>query len=161
MTLEIGQILKERYRIESVLGEGGMGTVYSAYDTLLERPRAIKELPPDPLASEAKLLAALDGTPEGARTARFCCAVALVRPARAGGGAAWQTEVAEGMCEGRIAFVPSGSGGFGYDPLFYVPEYGCTMAELPAEIKNRISHRARAVQAARPFLDALLGHDNE
>ena len=58
MTLEIGQVLKDRYRIESVLGEGGMGTVYMAHDTLIDRPRAIKELYPDPLASEAKLHAA-------------------------------------------------------------------------------------------------------
>ena len=58
MTLEIGQVLKVRYRIQSVLGEGGMGTVYMAQDILLDRPRAIKELYPDPVASEAKLLAA-------------------------------------------------------------------------------------------------------
>jgi XTP/dITP diphosphohydrolase len=65
-------------------------------------------------------------------------------------------QIAEGACEGRIAFAPSGTTGFGYDPVFYLPDYRCTMAELGPEIKNRISHRARAVQAARPFLDALL-----
>lgn len=58
MALAINQLLKDRYRIQSILGEGGMGTVYMAQDTLLDRPRAIKELYPDPLASEAKLLAA-------------------------------------------------------------------------------------------------------
>lgn len=107
-----------------------------------------------PGASDAdrwvKLLEALAETPEGQRGARFRCAVALARPGRE------HTETAEGTCEGRITFAPRGAEGFGYDPVFYVPEYGCTMAELPPEIKNRISHRARALQAARPLLDALL-----
>jgi XTP/dITP diphosphohydrolase len=76
--------------------------------------------------------------------------VALARPGHA------QAQIAEGTCEGWIAFAPSGGEGFGYDPVFYVPKYGCTMAELPGEVKNQISHRARALQAARPFLDALL-----
>jgi XTP/dITP diphosphohydrolase len=68
-------------------------------------------------------------------------------------GRVWQ---AEGMVEGRIAFEPAGSNGFGYDPVFYLKEYGCTMAELPDEVKNRISHRARAVQRAKPhILEAL------
>jgi len=97
-----------------------------------------------------KLLEALAETPEGQRGARFRCAVALARPGQA------QAETAEGTCEGRIAFAPRGAEGFGYDPVFYLPEYGCTMAELPPEIKNQISHRARALQAARPLLDALL-----
>ena len=99
----------------------------------------------------AKLLDALAETPEGQRSARFRCAVAVVRPGST------DALTAEGTCEGQIAFAPRGAGGFGYDPLFFVPEYGCTMAELPAAIKNQISHRARAVQAARPLLDALLG----
>jgi XTP/dITP diphosphohydrolase len=64
---------------------------------------------------------------------------------------------AEGVCEGVIAFEPAGAGGFGYDPIFYLPEYACTMAQLSAEEKNRISHRARAVQAAFPALRHLLG----
>jgi XTP/dITP diphosphohydrolase len=107
-----------------------------------------------PGASDAdryrKLLNALAAIPEGRRGARFRCAVALVRPGHA------QAQIAEGTCEGRIAFEPSGGEGFGYDPVFTVPEYGCTMAELPREVKNQISHRARALQAARPLLDALL-----
>jgi len=102
-----------------------------------------------------KLLDALQETPEGQRGARFRCAVALVQPS-SGRVEIAAAEIAEGTCEGRIAFAPRGQEGFGYDPIFFVPEYGCTMAELPAEIKNRISHRTRAVQAARPFLDALL-----
>jgi XTP/dITP diphosphohydrolase len=63
---------------------------------------------------------------------------------------------AEGTCEGMIAFEPRGKGGFGYDPIFYLPEYTCTMAQLSRAEKNRISHRARAVQAALPALRALL-----
>ena len=107
-----------------------------------------------PGASDAdryhKLLEALKETPEDRRGARFRCAVALARPGHA------QAQIAEGTCEGWIAFAPSGSEGFGYDPVFTVPEYGCTMAELPREVKNQISHRARALQAARHLLDALL-----
>ncbi len=111
-----------------------------------------------------KLLDALGDTPSERRTARFRCAVALAYPADeiVGGGAAagdlgpGQAAVAEGTCEGVIAFEPRGEHGFGYDPVFYLPEYACTMAELPAQLKNQISHRARAVQAARGLLDALL-----
>ena len=99
-----------------------------------------------------KLLAALAETPQEARTARFRCAIAVAQP---GGDVA----IAEGTCEGVIAFAPRGENGFGYDPVFYLPAYGQTMAELPAQVKNRISHRARALQAARPLLDGL--HDAE
>lgn len=96
-----------------------------------------------------KLLRALGDTPPASRTARFRCAVAIAYPdGRVG--------TAEGACEGQIAFAPRGDNGFGYDPVFYMPEWGQTMAELPAEIKNRISHRARAIAAARPLLNALL-----
>jgi len=91
------------------------------------------------------LLRNMQHVPDAQRTARFRCVIALAWP----GG---RTEVVEGTCEGSITHEPRGSHGFGYDPVFYVPEYGCTMAELPAEVKNRISHRARAAQAARAVL---------
>jgi XTP/dITP diphosphohydrolase len=95
-----------------------------------------------------KLLRELGDTPPAGRTARFRCAVAVAQPDG-------PVQVVEGTCEGRIAFGPSGTHGFGYDPVFIVPEFGRTMAELPAAVKNRISHRARALQAAVPLLDAL------
>jgi len=111
-----------------------------------------------PGASDAdryrKLLAELGDLPPERRTARFRCAVALAYPDGAATGK--EVDVAEGTCEGVIAFAPRGEHGFGYDPVFYLPEHGRTMAELPAEVKNRISHRARAMQAARGMLDKLL-----
>jgi len=96
-----------------------------------------------------KLLAELEGVPLDRRTARFRCAVAI---ARSDG----RVSIADGTCEGRIAFAPRGENGFGYDPVFVVSGRGLTMAELPAKVKNQISHRARALRAARPLLDALL-----
>jgi XTP/dITP diphosphohydrolase len=95
------------------------------------------------------LLRRLAGVPRERRTARFRCAVAVASP----GG---EVKVADGVCEGRIAFQPAGAHGFGYDPVFFLDEYGCTMAELPDEVKNTISHRARALRAARPLIRAAL-----
>lgn len=63
-----------------------------------------------------------------------------------------RTAVVEGVVEGRIALEPRGQHGFGYDPIFLLPECGCTMAELPEEVKNRISHRARAAAEAVKLL---------
>ncbi|MBC7240774.1 MAG: non-canonical purine NTP pyrophosphatase, partial [Chloroflexi bacterium] len=95
------------------------------------------------------LLARLEGVPDRERTARFRCAIALVWPKG-------REEVVEGTCEGYIAQQPAGEHGFGYDPVFYVPEYRRTMAELAPEVKNRISHRARAAQKARSILARAL-----
>jgi XTP/dITP diphosphohydrolase len=89
-----------------------------------------------------KLLAALDGIND--RSAKFVCAVAL-----ASGD---HIITAYGEVPGIIADRPSGSGGFGYDPLFFVPELGQTFAEIPPEIKNTLSHRARALAALRDKL---------
>lgn len=90
-------------------------------------------------ANNAKLLAALTAIPEERRTARFQCALVYMRheldPMPLVCQASW---------EGRILNAPRGDNGFGYDPLFYVPEYDCSSAELAPELKNRISHRARA-----------------
>lgn len=96
------------------------------------------------------LLARLRGVPMAQRTARFRCVIAVATPAE-------EVYYAEGMCEGLIAFEPAGQGGFGYDPIFYLPGHDCTMAQLPEEEKNWISHRARAVQTVIPILRRLPG----
>lgn len=96
-----------------------------------------------------KLLDALTGVPWDHRTARFRCAVALATPAG-------DMRVAEGVCEGVIAFGPTGTNGFGYDPVFYMPEHAATMAQLPSETKNQVSHRARASQKALLLLAEML-----
>ncbi|NLY88256.1 MAG: XTP/dITP diphosphatase [Firmicutes bacterium] len=86
-----------------------------------------------------KLLRLLADIPLEQRTARFRCALALASPE----GEVWTTER---TCEGLIAPAPRGDQGFGYDPLFYLPELGVTMAELPEEKKNEISHRGKAMK---------------
>lgn len=82
-------------------------------------------------------------------TARFHCTVALATPQ----GALY---FAEGECPGEIIPDERGQNGFGYDPIFLLPNLGLTMAELSTEMKNRLSHRARAIQAARPVLTKLI-----
>jgi XTP/dITP diphosphohydrolase len=77
---------------------------------------------------------------ESNRAAQFVCVIAIARP---DGSIALQTE---GICPGEILHAPQGSGGFGYDPIFYVPEEGMTFAEMPPELKQQISHRGRAFQ---------------
>jgi XTP/dITP diphosphohydrolase len=77
--------------------------------------------------------------------AHFRCIIAIAQPGE-------EIVYAEGICPGEIIPEERGDGGFGYDPVFYLPEYGKTMAELPIGEKNRISHRARAAQAAVPFI---------
>jgi len=96
------------------------------------------------------LLCHLRGVPEQERRARFRCVIAIATPEG-------EVYTAEGSCEGRIASQPRGSHGFGYDPVFFLPEYGCTMAQLSPEVKNRISHRARAAEGARKTLRGVLG----
>ncbi len=91
-------------------------------------------------ANIAKLLHALRDTPAPARTARFVCVLALLRHADDP-----QPLIAEGVWEGRILDAPRGSGGFGYDPVFFDPERGMGAAELDAAVKNRTSHRGRAL----------------
>jgi XTP/dITP diphosphohydrolase len=102
--------------------------------------------------NNAELLKQLEDISEEERVARFRCAIALVDP--------WQASdapiIVEGSCEGIIARTPTGTGGFGYDPLFIVAERGCTMAELDKAEKNRISHRGRALAALSPRIAALI-----
>jgi XTP/dITP diphosphohydrolase len=94
------------------------------------------------------LLAKLNNVPWDGRTACFKCVIAIANPQG-------HAEVCHGECRGIIAFEAVGKNGFGYDPIFFLPEMGKTMAELPFEIKNQISHRARASQKARQMLQQL------
>ncbi len=95
------------------------------------------------------LLDKLRDVPRGQRTARFQCAIAIARP----DGEMWETS---GTCEGEILFAPRGTHGFGYDPIFFFPTLGKTMAELSTEEKNRVSHRARAGEKAKAILENVV-----
>ncbi len=94
------------------------------------------------------VLEKLRDVPDEKRTARFRCALAIVLPRMV-------IDVVEGTVEGRITRAPAGDGGFGYDPIFWVPEYGKTLAQVSAAEKHRISHRGRAARAAIPILKKL------
>ncbi len=92
------------------------------------------------------LLDRLEGVPDEKRTARFVCAVAAAFPDGS-------TEVVRGTIEGIIGYEIAGENGFGYDPIFYLPEYGCTTAELSPEKKNELSHRGNALRAMRAIME--------
>jgi XTP/dITP diphosphohydrolase len=135
---------------------GGAPGVYSAryggtnltprqqYELVLEQMRAVSpDRPATPGRGHDR--AEVLRTSADRRSARYYCVIALAMPGK-------PLQVVDGECSGVIATEARGSGGFGYDPIFWLPEYGCTMAELPAETKNRISHRARAAHKARELL---------
>jgi XTP/dITP diphosphohydrolase len=104
--------------------------------------------PKDDDANNAKLLRLLDNIPPEKRTARFRCVIAIAEPNGT-------TQTTDGTCEGLILRELKGEGGFGYDPLFYVPEYKQTFAELNLENKNSISHRGKALKKAMELLKSL------
>lgn len=93
----------------------------------------------------ANLIERLEGVPDEQRTARFVCAIAAAFPDGI------VKTVIEAM-EGRIGYEEKGENGFGYDPIFYLPEYGCTSAEISMEEKNKISHRGKALRAIKDEL---------
>ena len=93
----------------------------------------------------ANLIERLNGVPDEKRTARFVCAIAAVLP----DGTELTTR---GVIEGRIGYEEKGANGFGYDPIFYVPEFGCTTAELTPEQKNVVSHRGKALKEMKEKL---------
>lgn len=127
-------------------------------DALFGRPGVLTARYGGPGLSAAQryrlLLQNLSGVPDDARTARFRCVVVLADP----NGTILGT--ADGTCEGFIAQVPAGEGGFGYDPVFYLPAYGQTMAQLSPSLKHQISHRGRAAQAISPLLHQILEMPN-
>ncbi len=95
------------------------------------------------------LIDRLAGVPEELRTARFVCAIAAVLPDG-------RLITVQGCMEGLIAYEEKGLNGFGYDPIFYLPSYGQTSAELPAQEKNKISHRGQALRAMKKELESYL-----
>lgn len=115
---------------------GGAPGIYSARFEGVDTPYEIKN---------KIIMDKLEGLPEEERTARFVCAIA----------AAWpdgRVETRRGTIEGVIAHEPAGENGFGYDPIFYVPEYGKTTAQLDPEEKNKISHRGKALRMIKEVL---------
>ncbi|MDE2060690.1 MAG: RdgB/HAM1 family non-canonical purine NTP pyrophosphatase [candidate division NC10 bacterium] len=100
------------------------------------------------LERNQRILELLKGIPLVRRRARFQCVAAVAGP----GG---ELTLSHGSCDGIIAESLSGNSGFGYDPIFIVPDLGVTMASLPPEVKNRISHRARALENMKPYLQRL------
>lgn len=119
---------------------GGMPGVYSARYAGDHKSDA---------ANNAKLLAALSEVPRHHRTASFQCVIALAHPTK-------ETRLFKGRIDGQIAEIPRGENGFGYDPLFYVPSKGKTMAELSEDEKNCVSHRAKAIKQLHLALDGYL-----
>jgi len=99
----------------------------------------------------ANLIGRLDGVPKEERTARFVCAIAAVIP-----GDEPEEFVVRGIIEGYIGWEEKGTNGFGYDPIFYVEEYGCSTAELDSVTKNQISHRGNALRMMKERLDGIL-----
>ncbi len=94
------------------------------------------------------LLTRLEGVPEEKRSARFRCVIAIATPDG-------KVELCSGECQGFITLTPRGEHGFGYDPIFYLPELGKTMAELPLALKNQVSHRGRAARQVCRVLEKI------
>ncbi len=156
---ESGESFQENARLKAVAVAQASGQLALADDSGLEvdalggQPGVRSARLGGPQASDADrnklLLERLQGVPTEQRTARFRCAVAIAEPQGL-------TRLAEGRCEGRITLAPRGTRGFGYDPIFEIPSLGKTFAELEPEVKNRLSHRARAVTGARAILEKIL-----
>ena len=157
---EPGDSYEENARIKALRGAQASGLVTLADDSGLE----IDALGGAPGPASARflgkeatypqrfevILGRLRGLPKEKRWARFQCVIAVARPG------SQEARLARGEVQGFIAEAPRGEGGFGYDPIFWLPQLSATMAELPVHQKNIVSHRARAVASARQILKELL-----
>jgi len=155
--LEDGETYAENARKKALTYRQATGMLTLADDSGLEVDaldgapgiRSARYAPGRDVDRVTALLAALNGVPSEKRSARFRCVVAIATT----DGRIYS---AEGVCEGQITCEPAGEAGFGYDPIFYLPAYEQTMAQISSTEKNRISHRARAIEAALPILRHLL-----
>ncbi len=157
---EVGQSLEENAELKAIAGATQSQLLALADDSGLEVDALGGE--PGPLSAryageEASdsdrvnyLLSRLEHVPWSERSARFRCVIAIATPEG-------EVELCSGECNGFITFEPIGEHGFGYDPVFYLPELGKTMAELPMEIKNQVSHRGQATRKVYQVLEKLTG----
>ncbi len=156
---ETGQTYQENARMKAVAYARASGLVALADDSGLEvdslggRPGLLSARYAGADRTDAErvqaLLRELAGVPDEQRIARFRCVIAIADPAG-------RIEVVEGTVEGKIAHEPRGDNGFGYDPVFLLPERGLTTAELPPDEKNAVSHRGAAARKARAVLEKWL-----
>lgn len=156
---ETGQTYAENARIKAVKYAKAAGLVALADDSGLEvdalngRPGVTSRRYAGPNRTDKErvqtLLGELAEVPAGRRSARFRCLIAVSDPDG-------RVEMAEGTVEGEVTAAPRGEDGFGYDPIFLLPERGLTMAELPADVKNAVSHRGEAAWKARTILESWL-----
>ncbi len=161
---ETGQTLEENAKLKAIAYATQSQSLAAADDSGLEVDALGGE--PGPLSARYAgdvatdqeridfLLSRLKGIPWEKRSARFRCVIAIASPSG-------KTQLCEGECRGYITFEPKGKQGFGYDPVFYLPELDKTMAELSMEEKNRVSHRSRAARKALEVLNNLCKETGE
>lgn len=155
--LNAGHVLADDSGLEVDALDGAPG-VHSARFTALDDPHAPPGKNSPDHANNAKLLRLLDSVPAEKRTARFRCAMALIdidpQTGRTIPELANTARIFQDVCEGRVAFTPRGTGGFGYDPLFIPNGFDRSLAELGEDVKNTLSHRAKALAQLKAWLAA-------
>ncbi len=157
---ESGETYEENAKMKALNGARASGLVALADDSGLEidaldggpGARSARFLGEDAGYEErfARILGEMKALPSEKRWARFRCVIAIAEPGSE------NVKLCEGEVQGQIAFEPSGEQGFGYDPIFYLPQRARTMAELSPQVKDVISHRGRAAMRARPVLKEML-----
>ena len=131
--------------LPTLADDSGLEIDYLNKEPGIYSSRYMGEDTPYPVKNK-ELLRRMGGVPDEERSARFVCAICYVRPDGS-------SETVRATMEGRVAYEIAGENGFGYDPIFYLPEKGCTSAELSPEDKNRISHRGKALRLMRDILE--------
>lgn len=137
--------IAKKCNLPTLADDSGLEIDYLNKEPGIYSSRFMGEDTPYPVKN-AELLRRMEGVPNEKRTARFVCAICLVRPDGS-------SETVRATMEGRVAYKSAGKNGFGYDPIFFLPERGCTSAELSPEEKNEISHRGKALRMMRDILE--------